>query len=153
MNDILEKIEQLKQKRIEYDYENPEPITSDSISSFEEEFKTFFKIDIDNQFIDFLKECDGLTFNGFRIFSSKNYENKGVPYGIFENNNLFYEQDEEDRQYVLHATSGQDLFVLNKDKNVYQLLDRYSGDDFKDFKDFNDMLMYILKLMLSEDVE
>ena len=153
MNNILDKIRQIKSLITSYNYEPSSAINENSLNPFIKEYEIFFKENIDSEFIDFLMISNGLEFNGYRIFSSANYSIKNVPYGIFENNELFYEQDEEDKKYILFAVSGSDLFVFNKEEKKYQLLDRYSGDVYKEYDSFNDMLLYILKLMLYEEVD
>ncbi len=72
-----------------------------------------------------------------------------VLYGIFENNEVWYDQDKENRRYIFFAESGQYTFVFNKTEMNFELLDRYSGDVVEVFDSFNKMLERILKLMLT----
>ncbi|MAN26755.1 MULTISPECIES: YrhA family protein [Mesonia] len=152
MKDIEIKINEIKNEREEYNLKIPLPINEKNIENFKKKFKVFFDLEVDKDYLSFFKICNGLEENGFIIFSSNNHIVNKVYYGIFENNEFFHEQDEEDKKYILFATSGQDLFVFNKEKSQYQLLDRYTGDVYNEYESFNDMLLYILKLMLNEEV-
>lgn len=131
----------------------PRPIEEGNQEIFKEKFKSFFNVKIDEQYLIFLSLCDGLEENGYKIYSSYDHTINKVEYGIFQNNELWYEEYDKDREYIFFAESGSDLFVLNKQEKQYQLLDRYSGDVYKKFNSFNDMLLYILKLMLYEEVD
>ena len=153
MEDIELKINEIKTERAEYNLTIPLPMNEENIEELKKEFKRFFNSEIDQEYLNFLKICNGLEENGFTIFSSNNHIVNKVYYGIFENNEFFYEQDEEDKKYILYATSGQDFFVFNKENSHYELLDRYSGDVYKKYSSFNEMLLYILKLMLNEEID
>ncbi len=151
METIKEKINRIKEIENQFNQDFPKPIEESKIEEFKEIFLDFFKIEVDEEFLDFLKICDGLDFNGFQIYSSYNHTIKKVLYGIFENNELWYEVPDF-KKYVFFAESGQDLFVFNKESKKYELLDRYCGDLIKTYNSFNNMLLYILKLMLYEEV-
>ncbi len=153
MEEIIERINKIKEIEENYNQEFPLPIDSNNIESFIEKFKAYFSVeDVDEGFINFLKICDGLDFNGYQIYSSYDHTINGVEYGIFQNNKLWYE-DEENKDFIFYAESGSDLYVFNKQNNTYELQDRYSRDVFKSYKSFGEMLLYILKLMLYEEVE
>lgn len=153
MNEILEKINKIRTERLEYNYSNPTPIDENKIENFTKEFETFFNIKIDNDFLTFLKITDGIEDNGYKVYSSFDHVKNKVEYGIFQNNELWYEEYDKDREYIFFAESGSDLYVFSKSIKKYLLLDRYSGDVYKEYNSFNEMLLYILKLMLYEDVE
>ena len=152
MEEIKHRINKIKKEREKYNLTIPAPISEENIEKFKKEFKKYFDLEIDPEYLNFLKICDGLVENGYQIFSSKNKVVNKVPYGIFENNDYFHDILDEFKNYILFASSGQDFFVYNKNKKQYELLDRYSGDVFNVFNSFNDMLLYILKLMLFEQV-
>lgn len=153
MEKILEKISLIQSKRLIYNYSNPKPIDTDRIINFVKEYEIFFSTKIDEDYINFLKISDGIWFNGYRVYSSFDHIKNKVEYGIFQNNELWYEEYDKDREYIFFAESGSDLFVFNKQEKQYQLLDRYSGDVYKEYNSFSDMLLYILKLMLYEEVD
>jgi len=153
MNEINDKISKIKLERIKYNYSNPNPIDENKIEKFTKEFEVFFSNEIDNDFISFLKISNGIEFNGYKVYSSFDHKKNKVEYGIFQNNEIWYEEYDKDREYIFFAESGSDLYVFNKSIKKYLLLDRYSGDVYKEYNSFNEMLLYILKLMLYEDVE
>ncbi len=153
MNEINDKISKIKLERIKYNYSNPNPIDENKIEKFTKEFEVFFSNEIDNDFISFLKISNGIEFNGYKVYSSFDHIKNKVEYGIFQNNEIWYEEYDKDREYIFFAESGSDLYVFNKSIKKYLLLDRYSGDVYKEYNSFNEMLLYILKLMLYEDVE
>ena len=153
MEEILTKINKIKIERLQYNYSTPEPIEVDKISVFTKDYEKFFDSKIDDKFIDFLKICDGLEENGYQVYSSFDHIKKKTEYGIFQNNELWYEEYDKDKEYIFFAESGTDLFVFNKLEKKYLLLDRSSGDIYENFETFNDMLLYILKLMLYEEID
>lgn len=150
-NEIIERLEKIEHERSEYNLQIPPPIRN--VEKFKEEYLDYFGQVVDEQIIEFYQIHDGLDENGYQIYSSYDHIINKVEYGIFQNNELLYEQDEDDKKYIFFAVSGMDLYVFNKEEKEYQLLDRASGDKYNSFKDFDDMLLYILKLMLYEDAD
>ncbi len=152
--DIQKKIQEIREFRTEYNLPLLNmPIKEDEMNPFLEKYKSFFKTECDEDFINFLKICNGLEENGYQIYSSYDHSLSDVEYGIFQNNELWYEEYDFDNDFIFFAESGMDLFVFDKDNSQYKLLDRYSGDVYNEYKSFNEMLLYILKLMLNEEVE
>lgn len=153
-NEILARLNTIKQERSNYNISTPEPIQENAIKNFEDKFKIFFGLEIDFEYVDFLKIHNGLDENGYQIYSSYDHNINGVEYGIFQNNELWYEDLEDFRDYIFFAESGSELFVFDKTQKKYQCLDRYNSDNIiKTFNNFSDMLLYILKLMLYEEVD
>lgn len=150
---LLDKIFMIQNKRLNYNYSNQLPIDENQINNFIKKYENFFSTKIDEDFITFMKVSNGIWFNGYKIYSSNDHIKNKVEYGIFQNNELWYEEYDKEREYIFFAESGSDLFVFNKQEKKYQLLDRYSGDVYKIFSSFDDMLLYILKLMLYEEVD
>lgn len=154
MENYIEKIEQVRLNRSVYNLQIPEPIKEYSINSFKEKYKAFFGIKMDDESINFYKICDGLEDSGYKIYSSYNHTINKTEYGIFQNNELWYSDIEDFRNYVFYGESGMEFFVFNKEQEEYQCLDRYNTDNIiATFNSFNDMLLYILKLMLYEEVD
>lgn len=151
MSAITDKIDAIKAIYDEYYGESiPNPISQADLSKFKKEYYKFFKVKIDDEYIAFLKICDGIEEAGIKILSSKDREVNGVIYGIIENNKMWYEAYEGFQDYIFFASSGLDFFVFNKKTKKYELRDRHGGDMMETFGSFNEMLLYILDLMIGK---
>ncbi len=147
---VIEKlIRKIKKERNAFNLSIPKGLDNKDVASFSIKFKEYFKTSLDDEYLEFLKICNGLEENGVIIYSSNYFDVNNVLYGIFENNEVWYNQDEESKRYVFFAESGQYTFVFNKTEMNFEILDRYSGDAVEIFDSFNKMLEYILKLMLT----
>lgn len=149
MSSIETLIAEIKNDRGEFGLSIPQGLDNKDVDSFRIKFKEYFKTSLDDGYLEFLNICNGLEENGVIIYSSNNFDVNNVLYGIFENNEVWYNQDEENRRYIFFAESGQYTFVFNKTEMNFELLDRYSGDVVEVFDSFNKMLGHILKLMLT----
>lgn len=147
---VIEKlIRKIKKDRNAFNLSIPQGLDNKDVDSFRIKFKEYFKTSLDDGYLEFLKICNGLEENGVIIYSSNDFDVNNVLYGIFENNEVWYDQDKENRRYIFFAESGQYTFVFNKTEMNFELLDRYSGDVVEVFDSFNKMLERILKLMLT----
>ena len=153
MEKIIEKISIVQSKKIIYNYTNSKPIKNEEINKFIKKFEDFFLTKIDEDYINFLKVSDGLEYNGYRIYCSFDYTTNDIEQSVFQNNELWYDEYDKDREFVFFAHSGLDLFVFNKIEKKYQLLDRSSSDVYKEFDSFSNMLLFILMLMLNEELD
>lgn len=143
--EILEVIENLQKK-----YKEPPNVGANNseISLFKEKYSTVFNDSVDKTFIDFVKVCNGLEFNSFKLYSIDDKIINGVEFGIFQLNKLLQEIYEMP-DFIFFGDSSQDLFVYNKKAKQYELLDRYSSESYKIFDNMEEMIKYILERMLN----
>jgi len=144
----LNKISKIKGELLRYNYEFPDAVDDNYLQEFKTEYNKYFGIDIDNNYIDFIKIVDGLDFNGVRIYASKDRIKQNDIMGIFETNKLWKMDDENEKKYVYFGDSDLEVFVLDIPKHIYQSISRYTGDIIKKFNNFDEMLLHILNLML-----
>ena len=98
-----------------------------------------FKLECPSTLVDFYKLSDGLSFNGYQIYSSENKEVNGVLQGIFEYNQLMNSLSEDyqesfGKDYIFFGDGDMDYFTLDKKLEKFQSRDRYSGDVIEEFE-------------------
>ncbi|MEO8771886.1 MAG: YrhA family protein [Ferruginibacter sp.] len=147
MANILELILKIKTDELKYSSSIPDGIKNEDIDTLKEKFKSKFKVDIDDQLVNFLRTCDGLSKNGYIVYSSYDHIKDEVEYGLFKNNELWQKYTGE-VQYIYFAEGSQDLFAFDSKSLKYELHDRYSFDVHETFQDFDEMIQYILNGML-----
>lgn len=151
---IKTRLEIIKTGRNKYNISSPNPIDDEKIEQFKNEFKIVFEIECDELFIEFLKVSDGLEDSGYKVYSSYNQIVNKTEYGIFQNNELWHSEIEETKNYIFFAESGMEFFVFNKLKKQYECIGRDRIETTLEiFNSFDEMLLYILKLMLFEEIE
>jgi len=145
---ILNKISKIKDELSRYNYEIPDAVDDNSLQEFKTEYNKQFGVDVDDNYIDFIKIIDGLDFNGARIYASADRKKQNDIMGIFEANKLWKMDDENEKNYVYFGDSDLEVFVLDIPNNKYQSISRYTGDIIKEFNNLDEMVLYILNLML-----
>lgn len=113
------------------------------LQEFTEEFKIKFGLDVPTQYENFLKIVNGLEFNGFIIYGTKNSDTDpdASMLDIFEMNEIFNDSLVFNRLNVIaigEDSSG--LITFDKDTKIFQYRDRIGLDRLQQFSSFDEML-------------
>lgn len=110
------------------------------LKSVEERFEN---VSLPKQYLDFLKETNGLDFNGTVIYGVdrdilKNNLNE-VVYGFIENNEIWYENSWQ-KEFAFIGDTNDSWYCIKIKDEVYMELDKPSGDLIRGYNDFDEML-------------
>ncbi len=106
-------------------------------------WKKFFSVILPNDYLDFLKNLNGIEFNGFIIYGidkdllsikTNNHIN-----GLIEFNTIFYE-NEHQKRYIFLGENNNSWYVYDIKLDVYFELDNPSWTKINKFSNFKDML-------------
>lgn len=117
------------------------------LDKFKFSIKEELQKDLPTEYGDFLKEVNGLEFNGFilygidEVFLEK--EQNQYINGLISLNQIWYE-NEEQKKYLFLGESNISWYVYDTNNERYIELDNPSGREMVVFKEFDKMLEKIL---------
>ncbi|WP_350300007.1 YrhA family protein [Peribacillus frigoritolerans] len=147
--DLLIEVEKIEGK---YDGVLRNPVSNSEIIKMKQTIQQKLgNIIIPESYIEFLKNVNGLDFNGFVIYGVDetlldNEVDEEVQ-GFIETNELWYENDWQ-KQYLFLGDSDTAWFCYDLNERVYVELDKPSGTLIHLFDSFDSMLSDALKASL-----
>lgn len=147
--ELLIEVEKIESK---YDSSLRNPVSNSEIFKMQQTIqKRLGNIIIPESYIDFLKNVNGLDFNGLVIYGvdEKLLDNEvdEEVQGFIETNELWYENDWQ-KQYIFLGDSDTAWFCYDLNKIVYVKLDKPSGTLIQFFDSFDSMLIDALEASL-----
>lgn len=129
-----DELDVLRVEKHEFDEELPSPANGNEIERLSKEFYKETKLALPQEYIEFLKQCNGVEFNGCIIYGSNN---------IIENQ-LDYDYIAED--YIIFAEYDMGWFCMEKSSGKYCELDKPSAEEMQTFDTMSAMLKKVLLL-------
>lgn len=124
------------------------PASNEEVETLKTAVREKFKHVLPEQYIEFLKNVNGLEFNGFTIYGIDSLLLRGETNqpitGYIETNEIWYE-NEEQQHYMYFGDSNISWYCLDILKGIYVELDKPSGTLIHEYKDFESMLEKALK--------
>ena len=110
----------------------PDAAGADKINRLTIDVRTALNLTLPDEYIKFLKECDGLEFDGYIIYGTDHF---------WEN-----QADYEDiaKQHIIFAEYDTGWFCMKKSDGSFWELDKPSGQEMQQFLCAGDMIRYIL---------
>ncbi len=147
--DLLKEIAEIEEK---YGGTLRNPATNAEISNMVNEVhQKFENIVLPDTYVNFLKEINGLDFNGLVFYGVDErlleQDVEEEVHGFIEMNELWYENDWQ-RQYIFFGDSDTAWYCYNSKENNYVELDKPSGTLIQSFESFDSMLYDALKTVL-----
>lgn len=106
-----------------------------------------FKVELPDDYVEFLKFRNGFWFEGFTIYNAKfideaNESRYLIKTNIVDENEAWRKGFEElNRDYLYFGESDMDLFALNLKTKIYEQQDRISRDVLESFPNFTSMMI------------
>lgn len=143
-NKMWEKeIEKIKKEFVGWGYKVNEPASDDEISRFTTKVKDKFQIEIPSEYIDFLKEINGYSFNGLLVYGIDmdllDKAPNNCKAGFIEYNDDRSVSDEE--KWIYFAESEFGLYVFRVQDTTYYKIEDFSYDIQKKYDSFAEMIM------------
>lgn len=136
-------IEKIKKEFVGWGYKVNEPASDDEISRFTTKVKDKFQIEIPSEYIDFLKEINGYSFNGLLVYGIDMDLLDNAPNnckaGFIEYNDDRSVSDEE--KWIYFAESEFRLYVFRVQDATYYKIEDFSYDIQKKYDSFAEMIM------------
>lgn len=138
---LLTEIEGIEKK---YGHSLRGPVSDQEIVKFKQGVQDKFNnVQLSESYIEFLKICNGLDFNGLIIYGvDVNVLEKGKEEdtnGWMETNELWYENDWQ-KQFIFYGDSDTAWYGFDINKGLYVELDKPSGTLIQSFDSFDSML-------------
>lgn len=132
-----------KKEFVGWGYKVNEPASDDEISRFTTKVKDKFQIEIPSEYIDFLKEINGYSFNGLLVYGIDMDLLDNAPNnckaGFIEYNDDRSVSDEE--KWIYFAESEFRLYVFRVQDATYYKIEDFSYDIQKKYDSFAEMIM------------
>ena len=146
-----EKLDKIMEELDSYGEQASAPATVNEIARLKAIAELQLKKELPAQYMDFLKNVNGIEFDGFIIYGvdkelMDNECNQPVR-GIIENNLLWYEAEGQDK-FLFLGESSISWYVHSPREDAYMELDKPSGSECDRFGEFNLMLNKILSDVL-----
>ncbi|MBJ8107568.1 MULTISPECIES: YrhA family protein [Bacillus cereus group] len=127
------------------------PATDTEVHRLRKHVKEKFNVDLPSEFEEFIKNVNGLDFNGLVIYgvdpSLLDTERDELISGLIDTNEIWYE-NEFQKEYLFFGDSNIAWFCKNLSDGTYLELDKPSGTVMKTYNDFNTVLEEALKITL-----
>lgn len=139
----IEEINLLIKEMYKYGDKINDGVLEKDLKLFVDIFEKNFNVILPNDYLDFLKNFNGIEFNGFIIYgvdkdllsiTTHNHIN-----GLIEFNTIFYE-NEYQKKYIFLGENNISWYVYDIKLGVYFELDNPSGTKINEFANFKDML-------------
>ncbi len=144
----IEEINLLTKEMAKYGDKINNGVLEKDLKLFVDIFKKTFSVILPNDYLDFLKNFNGIEFNGFIIYGvDKNLlsiKTDNHINGLIEFNNIFYE-NEYQKKYIFLGENNISWYVYDIESVIYFELDNSSGTKINKFDDFKDMLKSFIK--------
>ena len=129
-----EELAKLKCIKQEYNEMLPNPVEESEVHALSIKFKDEFGTVLPIDYYEFLKQCDGVEFNGCIIYGSKDLLECQLDYEYIT------------EKYIVFAEYDIGWFCMNKiDRGFYEL-DKPSGSKMRSFESMENMIKYVLQL-------
>lgn len=142
-----DKLEEVKKEKERYEELVNVGATNEQIERFVKEVRTKFNYSLPLEYLDFLKEVNGIEFNGFIVYGIDQElleeDVNQLINGFISLNEIWYE-NEEQKQYIFLGESNISWYVYNLKNNIFTELDNPSGGVVKEYYDFDNILEKIL---------
>lgn len=103
-----------------------------------------FNLQVPQDYLEFLKICDGLEFNSLLIFGSKNSESEGSVLDIVEMNDVFRDSDASSKlNELLVAEDSTGVLTFNSTTELFIYRDRISLESILTFGSFQEAFSYL----------
>ncbi|MFR4987145.1 MAG: YrhA family protein [Lachnospirales bacterium] len=139
----IEELNLLIKEISKYNDKMNEGVLEKDLNLFVNVFKKIFGLSLPYDYLEFLKNFNGIEFNGFIIYgvdkdllSIKPSNNIN---GLIQFNNVFYE-NEHQKKYIFLGENNISWYVYDIKLNTYFELDNPSGMEVNKFINFKDML-------------
>ncbi|HIE8454169.1 TPA: YrhA family protein [Bacillus cereus] len=127
------------------------PATDSEVQKLRERMKESFNVDLPSEYEEFLKNVNGLDFNGLVFYGVDSYlldtERDESICGLIETNDIWYE-NEFQKEHLFFGDSNIAWFCKSLSDGTYLELDKPSGTVMNTYNDFNTMLEEALKITL-----
>lgn len=122
------------------------PITDEHLFSVQENLEKM-GLQLPDEYSDFLFVTDGLFWAGLEFFGSCSSSDKKNGYNItaLTEQNMLYQALNKGTNKVFIGRTDDENFVYNPVKNVYEIIDEFSGELIKTFPHFEDLFDYLIK--------
>ena len=114
------------------------PVNSQSLSRVQKGLKDEGFPLIPKEYLDFLHLTNGLIYDETFFYGTEEIEEERLV-GILEANRDFFSGDKEHNILVIGTHNG-DTLIYNSIKDIYEILDRNSGETIEEFETLLDMV-------------
>jgi hypothetical protein len=124
------------------------PCSAKDLTDLQAQARKELGVELPSGYTEFLRQHDGLDWNGLVIFASKTVPIVGYKDRFIEGFidwNLEFRDDDWKNQYVVFGDSGMDLYVFEPKRKKYSARDCVSLDQNESYKSFEEMITAALR--------
>ena len=143
-------IEKIRKERKQFDLKLQNGADEDCIEILKSQTVSKFNYTIPNEYLIFLRDVDGLFYNGIQIYSTKTVDQtpQNITIEGFVEANEMWRDDERKKSYLVFAESGDALYVHNLTNGNYEYVDRITLDVIETKKTCEQLFDLILNHVL-----
>lgn len=122
------------------------PVADDHLFAVQDRLEKM-GLQLPDEYSDFLFTTDGLFWAGLEFFGSNPSSDKKNGYNItgLAEQNMLYQALNKGTDKVFIGRTDEENFVYNPVKDVYEIVDEFSGEQVKEFAHFEEMFDYLIK--------
>ncbi len=123
-----------------------DPVTDDHLFAVQDRLEKM-GLQLPDEYSDFLFTTDGLFWAGLEFFGANPSGDKKNGYNItgLAEQNMLYQALNKGTDKVFIGRTDEENFVYNPVKDVYEIVDEFSGELVKEFAHFEEMFDYLIK--------
>jgi len=142
-----EELNRVAQEKSKYHEKINNGATEDEVRLFHKHAHIEIGVDLPEEYLDFLREVNGIEFNGFILYGIDQKLLASVPNqkisGLIENNRIWYENVWQ-KKYIFIGESSISWFVFEPNNKKFIELNKPSGDVVMEFENCDSMIKKIL---------
>ncbi len=127
------------------------PCPANRVEELRRRARRELRAELPEEYAAFLRQHDGLNWNGLFLYASERTPITGSPSNFIEGfveMNLLYREDKWFEDYLVFGEGNMDLYVRQVSTGDFQIIDRVPGNLIETVSSFDELLIKALKAHL-----
>jgi hypothetical protein len=144
-------LEKVKKDKEKFDGQMQSSASPEQIARLSAEAQTKLKVSLPQAYLDFLRENNGLNWNGVMIYASEQVPIAGYTdrfiYGLVEMNET-HRDDDFFNDFIVFGDDGMDLYAYNIGSGEYQIYENVPHNLVATYPNFDELISRALQRSL-----
>src|SRR5262245_474793 len=138
-----ELLERVAEEQRRFGSELQPPATEEQIRRLEERAARDLKVELPDEYLNFLRRTNGFDWNGVVVFASESvpitaHPDRSIPAGV--EMNLGYRDDSRFSDLVVLGSNGMDLYTYRISTGKYEIYDEVPHELIETFSTFDELM-------------
>jgi len=146
-------LEKVKERKTQRGSSWQDPCDENTIALLVAEVRSTFHCKVDDEYLDFLRYCDGMFWNGIQVLASqrsllKGYNDTWVS-GLVEFNSLYRNNSDHYDGVLVYASDELTVYTRNLQTSYFEARFLVGVEFIERYSDFDHMITSLLESMIS----